>query len=206
MTLKDIKPNPRNPRSITEGDLDALGESLDEYGDLSGFVFNRDGTIISAHQRWKNIKGKVKDFVVSETFEAPLPDGTIQRGHFELKDGRKYDYAVRDWPKEKADAATIRANRQNAGTWDAGILGQWDLTPAELIEFGVPEFVFGEDAGETMQMPGNDELIGEEKDKPPTMKITFPTPDDLQRCEAQIQEVINRLCPDAFYSVSAGEI
>jgi hypothetical protein len=89
------------------------------------------------------------------------------------------------------------------GEWDAHVLGNWEFEQDEYREMGVPEWVFG---GDELQMPGDDELIGENKDKPPTMKITFPTPSDLQKCEAEIQEVINRICPNAFYSVSAGEI
>lgn len=88
------------------------------------------------------------------------------------------------------------------GEWDAHVLGNWEFEQDEYREMGVPEWVFG---GDELQMPGDDELIGENKDKPPTMKITFPTPDDLQRCESELQEVINRLCPKAYYSVSAGE-
>ena len=57
-----------------------------------------------------------------------------------------------------------------------------------------------------LELPSDEDLIGEDKNKPPTMKITFPTPEDLQTCESEIQEVINRLCPKAYYSVSAGEL
>jgi hypothetical protein len=91
------------------------------------------------------------------------------------------------------------------GQWDAHVLGNWEFEREEYDEMGVPDFVFG-GSDEAMQMPDESELIGEQKNKSATMKITFPTPDDLQKCEAQIQEAINRLCPNAFYSVSAGEI
>ena len=43
-------------------------------------------------------------------------------------------------------------------------------------------------------MPEFDELTAENKNKPAIMKITFPTPEDLQNCENEIQEVINRIC------------
>ena len=92
------------------------------------------------------------------------------------------------------------------GEWNSEVLSSWEYEVEEYRDMGVPEWVFGGDGEDEMQMPGNDELIGENKDKPPTMKITFPTPEDLQRCESEIQEVINRVCPKAYYSVSAGEI
>lgn len=145
LKIEDIKPNPKNPRFIRREKSEWLENSLDEFGDLSGYVFNKGGMIISAHQRWEKIKGKVKEIVVRETFKKPLPDGTIERGHFELTDGTKHDYSVRDWTPEKADRATIRANAQNAGEWDADVLAnKWEFEPEELQEMGVPEWVFGD--------------------------------------------------------------
>lgn len=143
MKLEDIHPNPKNPRFLRKEKSEWLEDSLNEFGDLSGYVFNKGGMIISAHQRWEKIKPKVKEVVVRETFKKPLPDGTIERGHFELRDGTKHDYSVRDWPQEKADRATIRANAQNAGEWDADVLSTWEYEVEELRDMGVPEWVFG---------------------------------------------------------------
>ena len=144
MKLQDIHPNPKNPRFLRKERSEWLEDSLNEFGDLSGYVFNKGGMIISAHQRWEKIKPKVKEVVVRETFKKPLPDGTIERGHFELNDGTKHDYSVRDWTPEKADRATIRANAQNAGEWDADILAnQWEYEPEVLQDMGVSEWVFG---------------------------------------------------------------
>ena len=146
MTLEQIHPNPKNPRFLRKEKSEWLEDSLNEFGDLSGYVFRKGGMIISAHQRWEKIKPKGKEVVVRETFKTPLPDGTIERGHFELNDGTKHDYSVRDWTPEKADRATIRANAQNAGEWDADILANvWEYETEELKEMGVPEWVFGGD-------------------------------------------------------------
>lgn len=190
MKLDDIKPNPINPRTITDADLQELDESMEEFGDLSGFVFNHDGTIISAHQRWKKIQDRVKEFVVSETFKTPLPDGTIQRGHFELTDGRKYDYSVRKWPQDKADRATIRANRRNAGQWDREILQEWKYEREELIEAGVPEWVFGgDDPDEVDYSDKNKELnTGSFLDEM-EMKFKFSKDDFMD-----VQERLNVVC------------
>ncbi len=62
------------------------------------------------------------------------------------------------------------------------------------------------DIEEVMQEPSIDELIGEEKNKPATMKITFKTVEQLQEAENDIQELIDRKFNGAFYSISAGEI
>ena len=152
MKLQDIHPNPKNPRFLRKERSEWLEDSLNEFGDLSGYVFNKGGMIISAHHRWEKINPKVKEVVIRETFKKPLPDGTIERGHFELNDGTKHDYSVRDWTPEKADRATIRANAQNAGEWDADILAnQWEYEPEVLQDMGVPEWVFGEDGDENGQ-------------------------------------------------------
>ena len=152
MKLQDIHPNPKNPRFLRKEKSEWLEDSLNEFGDLSGYVFNKGGMIISAHQRWEKIKPKVKEVVIRETFKKPLPDGTIERGHFELNDGTKHDYSVRDWTPEKADRATIRANAQNAGEWDADVLAnQWEYEPEALQDMGVPEWVFGGDGDENGQ-------------------------------------------------------
>ena len=84
------------------------------------------------------------------------------------------------------------------GEWDWAMLAnEWNTD--ELTEWGldIPDFAIP---------PNEDELIGEEKNKPATMKITFPTVLDLSGCEQPIKDLLNKICPDAFFSVSAGEI
>lgn len=181
MKLQDIHPNPKNPRFLRKEKSEWLEDSLNEFGDLSGYVFNKGGMIISAHQRWEKIKPKVKGVVIRETFKKPLSDGTIERGHFELNDGTKHDYSVRDWTPEKADRATIRANAQNAGEWDADILAnQWEYEPEVLQDMGVPEWVFGED-GESEEI--NPDELGEgfalrDGDRAAFQQMTFTLADE----------------------------
>jgi hypothetical protein len=57
-----------------------------------------------------------------------------------------------------------------------------------------------------MEEPSMEELIGEEKNKPATMKITFTSPEQLQKAEIDIQEILDRKYKGAYFSVSAGEI
>lgn len=112
-----------------------------------------------------------------------------------------------------------------AGMKEVPVIYADDLTEAQRREFIIKDNVgFGEwewekiiadwpeapDWGLDIPLwkiqPPNDELTEDDKNKPPVMKITFPSPEDLLLCETDIQEVINRKCPNAFYSVSAGEI
>jgi ParB-like chromosome segregation protein Spo0J len=84
------------------------------------------------------------------------------------------------------------------GEWDWNDLANnWDAE--QLIDWGldIPGF---------MQLPSEDELIGEEKNKPPVIKITFINVEQLQEAEIDIVELIDRKYPKAFFSVSAGEL
>jgi ParB-like chromosome segregation protein Spo0J len=84
------------------------------------------------------------------------------------------------------------------GEWDWDMLAnEWDT---ELLND------WGLDLPIIMDEPSLDELIGEEKNKPASMKITFKTVEQLQEAENDIQELIDRKYNGAFYSVSAGEI
>jgi len=104
---------------------------------------------------------------------------------------------VVDWDEDKQREFIIKDN-VGYGEWDwAMIANEWDSE--QLGEWGldVPGFEV---------MPSDDELIGEEKNKPATMKITFESPEQLQQAEIDIQELIDRKYKGAYFSVSAGEI
>ena len=138
VTLDLIAPNPANPRTITGERAQKLAEYLDEFGDLSGVVHNtRKGfdVLISGHQRMEVFRGGGGDLVITEDFSPPQPDGTIARGYIEM-DGKRYQYRRVDWPKEKADRATLVANG-TFGEWDADKLSEWGYEPEQLEEMGV---------------------------------------------------------------------
>lgn len=108
-------------------------------------------------------------------------------------------------PVIKASELTEDQQRQfiikdNAGfgEWDWDMLAnEWDT--AELDEWGLDMPIF-------MDEPDINELIGEEKNKPATMKITFDSVEQLQKAEIDIQEILDRKYKGAYFSVSAGEI
>jgi ParB-like chromosome segregation protein Spo0J len=76
-----------------------------------------------------------------------------------------------------------------ANNWDEQLLTEWGLD--------IPNFAIA---------PSEDELIGNEKNNPPTIKITFASIEELQCAEADIIELIDRKYPKAYFSVSAGEL
>lgn len=84
------------------------------------------------------------------------------------------------------------------GEWDwDDLANNWEAEKLEEWGLDIPGFAIA---------PTEDELIGEEKNKPPTMKITFESVEDLQQAEIDIIEMIDRKYPKAYFSVSAGEI
>jgi ParB-like chromosome segregation protein Spo0J len=177
MKLKDIKANPNNPRIIRDERFEKLKRSIQEFPKMM----------------------ELRPIVLDS-------DNFVLGGNMRLR--ALQDLGFKEVPDEwvkQADKLTeeekqrfIIADNVGFGDWDwQTVASNWDAEKVEEWGLDVPGFAIEPEA---------DELIDEEKNKPPTMKITFPTPEDLQKCENEIQEVLNRLCPNAYYSVSAGEI
>lgn len=110
--LRDIKPNPKNPRKIADPQLNALVESLRHFGDLSGVVENETtGHLVGAHQRLKafgRLGGEHK-VIIDHRYEAPNRVGTVAIGHFE-HDGEIYGYRAVQWELATEIAANKAAN------------------------------------------------------------------------------------------------
>lgn len=84
------------------------------------------------------------------------------------------------------------------GEWDWEMLAnEWEHNLLEDWGMDVPKFE---------EEPEMQDLIGDEKNKPATMKITFDSPEQLQEAEIDIQELLDRKYKGAFFSVSVGEI
>lgn len=123
MKIKDLKPNPKNPRTITEAKLEQLKKALAEFGDLGGFVFNRTTKmLVGGHQRAK-IFGKDAEVVIEKTYKKPTKTGTVAEGFVEL-DGERFKYREVVWDEIKEKAANIAANK-GGGEWDMPQLSEW---------------------------------------------------------------------------------
>lgn len=102
-----------------------------------------------------------------------------------------------DWTEQQQKEFIVKDN-VGYGEWDwDDLANNWDAQ--ELTDWGldIPNFT---------TEPNLDELIGQEKNNPPTIKITFETLEDLQQAEIDITELIDRKYKKAFFSVSAGEL
>lgn len=113
--LKDLKPDPDNPRTISEEKLSSLRKSLEEFGDLSCIVYNElEDKLVGAHQRLKVFNPNSK-IVITDKYKKPNRQGTIREGYV-LIDGEKFKYRVVRWTKEKHKAAMLAANK-HSGDW-----------------------------------------------------------------------------------------
>jgi len=137
------RPNPRNPRKISEEQLKMLVEALKKFGDLSGLIFNRQTQrLVGGHQRVK-VLGESPVTIVKK-YDAPTGVGTVAEGYVTFE-GERFVYREVEWDEATENAAMIAANK-HGGDWDFPMLsellleldqGDADLsltgfTPAEL--------------------------------------------------------------------------
>lgn len=107
--IKDLKPNPKNPRRLTKDQSMHLTNSLEECGLIDRPVINQDMMIIGGHQRVKLLKKQgVKEI------ECMYPDRLLT--------------------EQEVDRCMIRLNR-NHGEFDWDMLGNL-FDPAELVGLG----------------------------------------------------------------------
>jgi sporulation protein YlmC with PRC-barrel domain len=185
--LKDLIPDNKNFNKGTEYGNSLIEKSLRKFGAGRSILIDKNNRIIAGNKTIENAAAiGLEDLQIVES------DGTkiiaVKRTDIDLdsKEGRELALA---------DNATAKANID------------WDIeTTFEVAN------EFGFDAGEWVINdvneiePSGDDLIGEEKNKPATLKITFETPEQLQKAEIDIQELLDRKYPKAYFSVSAGEL
>lgn len=109
----DLREAPYNPRRISHDQLERLGKSMKEFGDLSGIVVNvRTGLIVSGHQRRKRLE---PDWEIKKE---PFIDktGTVAMGHIVTPWGL-WTYREVDWSENKEKMANIAANK-HGGVFD----------------------------------------------------------------------------------------
>lgn len=105
MNLSDLKAAEYNPRTIKSEALTGLKISLDQFGDISGIVFNkRTGNLVAGHQRVKALTEQHGDLKISFT--------TDTSGVIWTPDGKEFFVRFVDWEEKKEKAANIAANSQ----------------------------------------------------------------------------------------------
>lgn len=124
MKIKDLKPNPKNPRKISDEKLALLKKTLLEFGDLGGFVFNRETKqLIGGHQRAK-IFNNDTEIVIEKMYKKATKTGTVAEGYVILNGEERFKYREVAWDETREKAANIAANK-GAGEWDLNLLSEW---------------------------------------------------------------------------------
>lgn len=157
MKLQDLKPNEKNPRTISPERLTMLKKSLDEFGDLSGIVNNtRFNRLVGGHQRHK-LMPRDSEIVIEAKFPVPSKTGTTAEG-YALVNGERFKYREVSWDEAKEKAANIAANK-HGGEWDEPRLGEW---LADLDALGYDMDLTGFDAAELARLAAQQQAADNE--------------------------------------------
>lgn len=166
---------------------------------------NPNNPRIIKDDKFKKLVQSIKDF--PEMLELrPIVvnnDGVVLGGNMRLKACK--EAGLKEVPVIKASELTEEQQKEfiikdnvGFGEWDwEDLANNWDAE--DLTDWGLDVPIF-------LEEPSIDELIGEEKNKPATMKITFESPEQLQKAEIDIEELLDRKYKGAYFSVSAGEL
>lgn len=111
--IDDLHADPRNPRTMSDHDGNALKESINKFGDLSCIVFNiRTQQLVGGHQRLAIMKQLPAErrVMLTEKFENPDEVGTVAIGYVYIGN-KQFAYREVDWDENTQHAANIAANR-----------------------------------------------------------------------------------------------
>ena len=175
--LSSIKINNSNPRHIKDSNFDKLVKSIEDFPKMMKL------RPLVVDNNNEILGGNMRFKALQHLGYKEVPDEWIKRAD-ELTEEEKRQFIIKDnvgfgeWEWEALSTE-----------WDADKLEEWGL---ELPE-NIPE-------------PDYEDLIGKDKNKPATLKITFESPEQLQKAEIDIQELIDRKYKGAYFSVSAGEL
>ena len=174
----------KNPRKISESQLEQLKQNIQELGDLSGIVhdLNTD-EIISGNQRSKVININECEIEIVKQYNEPNEQGTIAFG-FVIFENQRLNYRQVRWNDKQREKACITANALG-GDWDYKILEEFD--DLELVDWGLKSDFLRKDQWE--QLPEVTEDVKEpELNKP--LKITITIPFEDKDCENEVRELL----------------
>jgi hypothetical protein len=155
--VKDLKANPKNPRTVTEERLALLKRTVAEFGDISGIIFNKKTKhLVGGHRRIEIIP-KDSPVQIVKQYKKPTKTGTVAEGYVEIN-GERFSYREVVWDEVKEKAATIAANKA-IGEWDTEKLSEW-MKDLEEMSFDLDLTLFGEDEREGL-------LLGDSPDFQP---------------------------------------
>ena len=178
---KDLIHDDKNFNKGSEAGAELIKKSFSKFGAGRSILLDKNNRIIAGN--------KSVEFSGIDDVQIVESDGTkliaVKRTDIDLDTPLGREMAL-------ADNASAKANI----VFDAELI-EAEVGVAVAEEWGVAQKEIE---------PSFDDLIGEEKNKPPTLKITFESPEQLQKAEIDIQELLDRKYQGAYFSVSAGEL
>lgn len=131
----------KNPRKITDAQLEQLKSNIQELGDLSGIVHDLNSDeIISGNQRCKIIDINNCTIEITKTYDTPTKEGTVGLGYVYWQ-GQKLNYRQVRWDEKQCEKACITANKLG-GEFDYEIL-EAKFNTEDLTDWGFNEEEFG---------------------------------------------------------------
>jgi DNA modification methylase len=152
-----LKPADYNPRKIESYAAEGLSNSLKEFGDISGIVWNkRTGNVVAGHQRLDQLK----------KMGAQIHQGKILLGE------REFKIRVVDWPIGREKAANVAANNPHiSGEWAENLP---DVLGDILAEIGDQDYeALGFSGLDDVKFSANlDDITEDEAPEPPKNPVT----------------------------------
>lgn len=184
-SIDDLKPDPRNPRTLSKHDGNALSNSIKHFGDLSCIVFNtRTGQLVGGHQRieiMKRLSGE-KRIAITQRFDAPDTDGTVAIGYVFIGN-KQFAYREVDWNINTQRAANIAANRIQ-GEFNLEMLAEIDYELSQLENGAELLALTGQDENELADILKVSGLADDDREpKEPTMTLRIECDTDIQMNE-----------------------
>lgn len=132
MKLGDLSPNEKNPRVITDKQKSMLKKSLNEFGDLSGIVYNRrTKKLIGGHQRQTQLPSE-SVITYTRQLNTPTKTGTVAEGFIAIGEER-FVYREVDVDETREKAMNLAANK-HGGDFDMPAVTEW-LTELKELDF-----------------------------------------------------------------------
>lgn len=169
MKIKDLTPNVKNPRKISDKKRAALKASVEKFGDLGCLVYNRrTEQMIAGHQRTSGINPETK-IVIEKRYDTPTRSRTVAEGYVEIN-GERLKYREVDADKTWEAEAMLAANK-HGGQWDKDILRlliaetpEIDIHIAGFDEVELKELDIELPTIEELELPDEEENESEEDD------------------------------------------
>ena len=179
--IEDVQFHENNLNQGSERGDELLEQSIERFGFREAGVLDKNGKIISGNHRTKKAAELGHD-------EVEIIKGDPQKITY-----IQYDDITLDSPRGKELALALNKTAKRNINIDID-LAVTELAPQVLEDWDVM----------VIEEPAGDELGREPNNAPPTMKITFDNPEQLQKAEIDIRELLDRKYPGSFFSVSAG--